>query len=262
MALETTGRKKKPLLLIALAAMVVLAILVTYKYVSEKALPPSPDKAPEGSPSAGNAVKPGDASAQRVIEYDQLESDSELKSMMDERKKEYDIGKGIDIIAKSDETLEIGGIRLSMKELQEQIRLKLGEIGEETLDTDDQPLPDDPETFGIHVVRPGDNIWNIHFAFLRDYFNRRNIQLTNAADEPTPNGRSSGIGKLLKFSENMVYIYNVQEKDFSEDLNIIEPHSKIIVYKLDHIFDLLEQLDAENINRIQFDGETLWVPAG
>jgi hypothetical protein len=60
----------------------------------------------------------------------------------------------------------------------------------------------------------------------------------------------------------MVYIYNVQEKDFSENLNLIEPHSKIIVYKLDRIFDLLEQLNAENIDRIQFDGDTLWVPAG
>jgi hypothetical protein len=257
-----TGRKKKPLLLIALAVMVVLAILATYKYISEKSILTSAGNTPALPPTEPDSGTPSDPSPQRVIEYGQLESDDDLKNLMDARKKAYDVGKGIDIIAKSDEALQIGGIRLSMKELQEQIRLKLGEIAEETLGADGQPTPDDPETFGIHVVQPGDNIWNIHFAFLKDYFQRRGIDLTRTADEPNENGRSSGVGKLLKFSENMVYIYNVQEKDFSENLNLIEPHSKIIVYKLDRIFDLLEQLNAENIDRIQFDGDTLWVPAG
>ena len=70
------------------------------------------------------------------------------------------------------------------------------------------------------------------------------------------------MGKLLKFSENMVYIYNVKEKDFSQDLNLIEPFSKIIVYKMDRVFQLLEQIDYDNIDRIQFDGDTLWIPAG
>jgi hypothetical protein len=45
-------------------------------------------------------------------------------------------------------------------------------------------------------------------------------------------------------------------------LNLIEPDSKIVVYKMDRVFELLEQLDYENINSIQFDGDTLWVPAG
>ena len=259
---KTTGRKKKTLLLIVLAGMVVLTVLATYKYISEKDMRTSAGQAPTEAPAETGAGAPADPTAQRVIEYGQLESDDDLKNLMEARKKEYDVGKGIDIIAKSDEALQIGGIRLSMKELQEQIRLKLGEIAEETLGADGQPEPDDPETFGIHVVQPGDNIWNIHFAFLKDYFGRRGINLARSADEPNPNGSSSGVGKLLKFSENMVYIYNVQEKDFSEDLNLIEPHSKIIVYKLDRIFDLLEQLNAENIDRIQFDGDTLWVPAG
>ena len=58
----------------------------------------------------------------------------------------------------------------------------------------------------------------------------------------------------------MVYIYNVKERDFSQDLNLIEPYSKIIVYKMDRVFQLLEQLDYGNIDRIQFDGDTLWVP--
>jgi hypothetical protein len=261
MPLEKTGRKKRALFWVVLVGIIFLAILATFNRLSETDAPTKTGKAPDASPS-DTGSSPAGPSAQRVIEYDQLESDDDLKNLMDARKKAYDVGKGIDIIAKSDEALEIGGIRLSMKDLQEQIRLKLGEIGEETLDAEGQPLPDDPETFGIHVVQPGDNIWNIHFAFLRDYFKRRGVDLTYSADEPRHNGSSSGVGKLLKFSENMVYIYNVKEKDFSENLNIIEPHSKIIVYKMDRVFDLLQQLDAENIDHIQFDGETLWVPAG
>jgi hypothetical protein len=74
-------------------------------------------------------------------------------------------------------------------------------------------------------------------------------------------GYSSGVGKLLKFSENMVYIYNVIEKTFSENLNLIEPQSKIVIYKMDRVFAFLEQVDYQKINRIQFDGDTLWVPA-
>jgi hypothetical protein len=42
---------------------------------------------------------------------------------------------------------------------------------------------------------------------------------------------------------------------------MIEPQSKIVIYKMDRVFAFLEQVDYTNINRIQFDGDTLWVPA-
>ena len=256
-----TGRKKSSLVLIALAGLILLAILATYKFLSAPEPPPSAEQAPRATPPQTAADKPAVPSSEQVIEYGKLESDDDLKNMMDARKKAFDVGEGIDIIAKSDETLQIGENRVSMKEIQDQIRLKLGEIAEETLGPDGQPLPADPETYGIHVVQPGDNIWNIHFTFLKDYFERRGVDLARAADEPNSKGYSSGVGKLLKFSENMVYIYNVKERDFSQDLNLIEPYSKIIVYKMDRVFQLLEQLDYGNIDRIQFDGDTLWVPA-
>ncbi len=262
MASNKSGRKTSSLVLIALAGLVLLAILATYKYLLQPESETAGEK-PPATPSAAPTVGAPDPQApEQVIEYGKLDSDPELKNMMDARKEALHVGEGIDIIAKSDETLQIGKNRVSMKELQDQIRLKLGEIGEETLGPDGQPLPADPETFGIHVVQPGDNIWNIHFAFLQDYFRRRGIALTPSADEPNHRGFSSGVGKLLKFSENMVYIYNVKDKAFSQDLNLIEPDSKIVVYKMDRVFELLEQLDYENINRIQFDGDTLWVPAG
>ncbi|MDJ0722108.1 MAG: hypothetical protein QNJ04_10770 [Desulfobacterales bacterium] len=255
-------RNKSSLVLIALAGMILLVILVAYKFLATPDKPPSSTDRPDAAARDEAATPPAESSPGQVIEYGKLESDGDLKNMMDARKKAFDVGEGIDIIARSDETLQIGDNRVSMKELQDQIRLKLGEISEENLGPDGQPLPVDPETYGIHVVRPGDNIWNIHFAFLKDYFKRRGVDLARSADEPDRKGYSSGVGKLLKFSENMVYIYNVKEKDFSQNLNLIEPNSKIVVYKMDQVFQLLEQIDYRYIDQLQFDGDTLWIPAG
>jgi hypothetical protein len=117
------------------------------------------------------------------------------------------------------------------------------------------------DAYGIYVVRPGDNIWDIHFKFLKDYFSNRGVTLPPRADEPLPSGASSGVGKLLKFSENMVYIYNLRERKIDVDLDSIQPLSKIVVFKLDSVFALLGTIDYDDVNKIQFDGETLWVPA-
>ncbi|MDM8552584.1 hypothetical protein QUF72_21035 [Desulfobacterales bacterium HSG2] len=114
--------------------------------------------------------------------------------------------------------------------------------------------------YGIYVVHPGDNIWNIHFAFLKDYFSKKGVRLSSRADEPM-SGRSSGVGKLLKFSEKMVYIYNIRERKLDIDLDQIHPLSKVVVFNLGRAFSLLRQIDYKNVNRIQFDGDTLWIPA-
>ena len=124
-------------------------------------------------------------------------------------------------------------------------------------------LSDDPSSlFGIYVVRPGDNIWNIHFRFLREYFGHRNVRLTPAADEPDDRGTSSGVGKILKFSETMVHIYNLRERRLDANLDLIHPESKVVVFNLSEAFDLLGRIDARNIRELRFDGETLWIPAG
>jgi hypothetical protein len=115
--------------------------------------------------------------------------------------------------------------------------------------------------YGIYVVRKNDNIWNIHFNFLRDIFNHKGIALSPLADEPTPSGSSSGIGKLLKFSENMVAIYNIREHRLDTDLNLITPDSKIVVFNFSRVFAMLDEIDYRNIDHIQFDGETIWIPA-
>ncbi|MEE4359479.1 MAG: PCRF domain-containing protein [Desulfococcaceae bacterium] len=123
-------------------------------------------------------------------------------------------------------------------------------------------LPEEaPDVYGIYVVRKGDNVWNIHFSFLREYFENKAIRISAAADEPIRPGLSSGVGRILKFSENMVYIYNLREKKLEPDLNIIHPLSKIVVFNMGQAFEMLRQLDYSNIHRIRFDGENLWIPA-
>ncbi|MBU4184653.1 MAG: hypothetical protein KKC23_00315, partial [Proteobacteria bacterium] len=104
-----------------------------------------------------------------------------------------------------------------------------------------------------------DNIWNIHFNFLKDYFDHKGIALSPLADEPDRRGFSSGVGKILKFSEKIVTIYNIKERKIAVDINLIYPLSKVVVYNMDRIFALLDRIDYNNANRIQFDGETLWI---
>ncbi len=116
--------------------------------------------------------------------------------------------------------------------------------------------------YGIHVVKSEDNIWNIHFQFLKSYFNKRGITVSPVADEPLQSGKSSGVGKLLKFSENMVHIYNLKTRQLDQNLDTIEPLSKVVVFNLGQVFTLLNTINYNQINHIEFDGETLWLPAG
>jgi hypothetical protein len=265
MAEQRSGRRTNSLVVIALAGLVLLGILAAIKILMEPQIidheaSSTPGSQQTGSPEAGE----GEAAqkGQAVIDYGKLQSDENLQALMDQRKEDYDVGEGIDIIARSDETVQIGDTTVSMRELQREIQLKLGEIAEETIGPDGRPLVQTTENFGIYIVQPGDNIWNIHFRFLRDYFQRRGVTVSPVADEPVRQGLSSGVGKLLKFSENLVYIYNIKEKQFSENLNLLEPQSKIVIYKMDRVFAFLEQVDYSKIDGIRFDGDTLWVPAG
>lgn len=198
---------------------------------------------------------------QPVIDYNELEKDQELKDLMQDRKAKYGLGKGIDIITKSDEALKIGDATVPMQEILDKIRLKTGDIIERDLQTGQADSGDKIKEFGIYVVHPGDNIWNIHFKFLKDYFDHKGVSLSPIADEPDRVGRSSGVGKILKFSENTVQIYNIRKHELDIDLNMIVPLSKIVVYNMEQIFSLLDLIDYEQVNSIQFDGETLWVPA-
>jgi len=111
--------------------------------------------------------------------------------------------------------------------------------------------------YGIHVVRPGENLWNIHFAVLREYLGHHGLELAPTADEPGAEGRSSGVARILKYAEKMVYVYNVETGRLTDDLDVIQPNHKIVIFNLTRLDMLLRQLDLEKIKSIHFDGTDL-----
>ncbi|MBW2062036.1 MAG: hypothetical protein JRI95_10805 [Deltaproteobacteria bacterium] len=113
--------------------------------------------------------------------------------------------------------------------------------------------------YGIYIVRPGDNLWNIHFAFLREYFGARGIRVSLIADEPFGT-KSSGVGRILKYAESMVYIFNFKTGKLSENLNLLDPYQKIAIFNLTLLDRILGALTAEKIHVIRFDGRDLILP--
>jgi hypothetical protein len=276
---------------IVLACAIVITLMISglwfwWRQKPEPAVPEPP--APKPAATAPKPVQkpPETEDAEKVVDYNKLEEkDPETQELMQQRKEEHGVDKGVDMVVEEDESIKVADTTIPMKEILEKIRLEEGDLLEKELsdetrsqegETPDSSKAADSsgtgkfkievpgekkEVYGIYVVRPGDNVWNIHFAFLKDYFDKKGITLSPRADEPMRRGQSSGVGKLLKFSEKMVYIYNIRERRLSLDLNLIHPLSKIVVFNLGKAFSLLDQINYENVNRIEFDGETLWLPA-
>jgi len=221
-----------------------------------------------------------------VIDFDKLGKDNVLQARMDKRKQAYGVEKGLDMIVKADEMIKVGDAIVPMREIEEQIRLSRREIVESDIPTQNagqndsvltpeekkrQPGPvyqherkkessdSKAEKYGIYIVRPGDNIWNIHFRFLNGYFEKKGVTVSPIADEPIKSGVSSGVGKLLKFSENMVFLYNLEKRKLDINLNNLTPYKRIVIYNMNRVFELLDQIDYQNVDRINFDGESLWI---
>ncbi|MBW2623885.1 MAG: hypothetical protein JRD68_13340 [Deltaproteobacteria bacterium] len=110
--------------------------------------------------------------------------------------------------------------------------------------------------YGIYLVRAGDNLWNIHFAFLREYLGHLGIEVAPMDDEPI-GSHSSGVGRILKYAENMVYIFNLKTRELSEDLNLLEPAEKIIIFNLSRLSAILGTLTPEQLETVRFDGRDL-----
>jgi hypothetical protein len=196
-----------------------------------------------------------------TIDYNALKKDDELIKLMNSRKTEFGIKSSLDMIVKSNESFIIGDNHISMRDILEKAFIKQGNVFEEKIATSGAVSPQKIKTYGIYVVRPGDNIWNIHFNILKEFYEHKGINVSPKADEPFDQGMSSGVGKILKFSETMVIIYNLVDKEVVSDTNLLEPLSKIIIYNMDEVFSLLFEFNYNNIDRIQFDGKTIWIPA-
>jgi len=203
----------------------------------------------------------GDIIVMPTIDYKDLEKNKTLKELMASRKKSLGIKKSLDMIVNSDEDFKIGDTQVSMRDILEKAFIKKGGVFEEKIEDSGAVRPQKIKEYGIYVVTPGDNIWNIHFNILKDFYEYKGINVSSEADEPVDQGMSSGVGKILKFSETMVIIYNLIEKTVGSNIDLLDPLTKIVVYNMDEVFSLLQEINYENIDRIQFDGKTIWIPA-
>jgi hypothetical protein len=196
----------------------------------------------------------------RVFEYDQEHTGSDSERRMKDRLRQMGMEKSLDMILRSDESVKIGGRTVSMQEVLQKAAVEKHKIHETRITETEETAPDQVYNYGIYVVQPGDNIWNIHFNILKEYFASRGIRLSGNADEPQNGGYSSGVGKILKFSEIMVIIYNVIEEKIVQNIDLIEPLSKLVIYNMDDVLEMLSDIDLDQLDQIRFDGTTLWIP--
>ncbi len=251
-----SSNKGKYLLLVGFC---VVFIGVGLWFSFRKAEGPKTLPAPALTPTA---KKKTPALSEKVIDYNKLqeETDEALTALMEARKAPYGVENSIDMIVRSDESIKLGEETLRMKKILDEVWLRSAEIVESDLAGASEP-EGGKEVFGIHVVQSDENIWDIHFNLLKDYYDHKGIQLSPLADEIDRQRHSSGVGEILKFSENLVHIYNFGERKLESDLDQIYPSTKIVIYNMGRVFALLDRIDYKDVNRIEFDGETLWLPA-
>ncbi|MDR1396683.1 MAG: hypothetical protein LBJ14_02995 [Desulfarculales bacterium] len=174
----------------------------------------------------------------------------------EERKAEFGLDKSLDIIVRSDESIVVNDAEIPVAELERQLDLYRGEISEQHVN----PSQDQISAWGVHLVRAKDNLWLIHLNLLREYMAGRGITMAQGADQPLPSGYSSDVGKMLKFAEHMVGVFNLRTRQMSHDLNWLEPGEKIAVFNLSEIFSQLQNADLNDLRCLIYDGRVLIFP--
>lgn len=172
------------------------------------------------------------------------------------RKEPYGLDKSLDAVVRSDESIKIGDTVVAVGDLER--KLVVGQRGEIL----EKPLGETKRVsaWGVHVVRPGENLWDIHYRLLREYMKSRGVNLPPDADRPDPQGYSSGVGKILKFAEHMVGVYNVKTGKMSANLNLLEAGHKVVVFNLSEIFRELAKIDPHDLSGVMYDGRVLLFP--
>jgi hypothetical protein len=173
-----------------------------------------------------------------------------------QRKKLYGLDKSLDVVVRSDESIKVGDKTIPVSELERKLVVEQrGKLLEKPLSKEGAV-----SAWGMYLVRPGENLWEIHLALLGEYLKSRGVNLKKGADQPNVQGYSSGVGKILKFAEHMVGVYNLQTGQMSQNLNLLEPGHKVVVFNLSEIFRQLAQIDPHDLSGVMYDGRVLLFP--
>ena len=203
---------------------------------------------------SGAAQKPGEPGREKAAKA--TGKVPTAKDVQAERKRPYGLEQSLDAVVRSDEVIQVGDKVIPVTELQRKLVVQQrGKMLEQPLDK-----PPKISVWGVHVVRPGESLWSIHFRLLREYMAARGVDLGAKADQPTVEGYSSGVGKVLKFAEHMVGVYNTQTRDMSRNLNLLEPGRKVVVYNLTEIFAQLAKINPRDLSGVMYDGRVLFFP--
>ena len=176
-----------------------------------------------------------------------------------QRKKPFGLDKSLDAVVRSDETIQVGDQKVKVAELERKLVV---EQQKRILDKPLGPKEKQVSAWGVYLVRPGDNLWRIHYALLREYMRSKGVALPPHSDQPNHQGRSSGVGKILKFAEHMVGVYNLETGKMSHNLNLLEPGEKVVVFNLSEIFGQLAKIDPHDLSGVMYDGRVLIFPQG
>lgn len=183
-----------------------------------------------------------------------------------ERRRAFHLEKSVDHIVRRDEPFEAAGVPLTIAEMERALgkppeptpilspieERDIGEVVRKPI-LESGPVSRSGEAYyGVRVVRPGENLWHIHYGIVREYFERRGVILPVYADRPTPDGRSSGVGRLLKFMETIVRVYDVQNRRTEGGLDLIHPRQSLVYFRISELFDALDQLEGEDLRWLRF----------
>jgi len=263
---RTSGRKPSRWPWLAALVLLALAIYLVVNFWGQDTPPVAPigktsDKAaPAPPPPASQATQapaPPPPTEGGVVRVDpQGQTSQEQSAEQAKRKEPYGLDRSLDAVVRSDESIKVGDTVVAVGDLERKLVVgQRGEILEKALGEKKRV-----SAWGVHVVRPGENLWDIHYRLLREYMKSRGVEIPSDADRPDPQGYSSGVGKILKFAEHMVGVYNLKTGHMSSDLNLLEAGHKVVVFNLSEIFAELAKINPHDLSGVMYDGRVLLFP--
>lgn len=194
-----------------------------------------------------------------------------VHSTQKQRREAFQLYKSVDHILLKNEPFEVDGKKLTIAGIMKRLEGKTAHpvvsprLEEYNLTANGggapaevrKQIPQTPVYYGVRIVRPGENLWNIDYAIIREYFARRHVILPMIADEPAPDGYSSGVGRLLLFLQGVVYIYNVQKDCLVTNPNLIHPSAIVVFFKISDLFAALNKLQPQDLPMLHYVKNTL-----